>query len=207
MPRKHPRLSLTAQVVNLSSGETGSGEVLDISVGGLLVLARGGFQRETEVMVRFKLPNGQLIEALGVVRHSNPAGQVGIKFVLIEEAQQKEVADYVEEVRPYFRRGVRLARRLSVVLRWSDLEGNPHEDVAETVQISAFGGKLLCKHRFKAGEEAYLWWPEQQKGAPIRIVFRQLGGAGDLAEVGFEFQGVDKFWGIEFAPHRPLWEL
>ncbi len=57
-----------------------------------------------------------------------------------------------------------------------------------------------CSHRFKAGEEAFLWWPEQNRGAPIRIVFRQLGGLADLAEVGFEFKGREDFWPVTFPP-------
>ncbi len=110
------------------------------------------------------------------------------------------------EVKPYRRRSGRIARRLTVVLRWKDLDGNPHEDLAETVLLSRYGGLLVCSTRFKSGEEAYLWWPEKQRGSQVRVVYRRLGGSEDLVEVGFEFLDIENFWGIDFPPEKPPWE-
>ncbi len=110
------------------------------------------------------------------------------------------------EVKPHRRRSARLARRVKVFLRWTDPEGTPHEEVAETVVLSRYGGLLLCPTSFKAGEDVSLWWPEQGRGARIRVVFREWGRTPDLAEVGFEFTEPMDFWGIEFPPDKPPWE-
>ncbi|MFQ5817497.1 MAG: hypothetical protein ACE5H2_06015 [Terriglobia bacterium] len=109
-------------------------------------------------------------------------------------------------VKPYRRRYGRIARRLNVILRWRDLAGNSHEEAAETVVLSRHGGLLLCRTRFKPGEEAFLWWPERQRGAQMRIVYRRIGGTEGLVEAGFEFVDIENFWGIEFPPATAPWE-
>ncbi len=112
----------------------------------------------------------------------------------------------MEEVKPYRRRGVRIAVRLTVLFRWEDRDGGFHEELAETVLLSRHGGLGLCHARFKVGEEVFVWWPEQQREARVRIVFRRIGAVADLTEVAFEFEGVDDFWGLNFPPDGDLWE-
>lgn len=99
-----------------------------------------------------------------------------------------------------------MLRRLKVFLRWTDPEGRPHEEVAETVVLSRYGGLLICPTSFKAGEDVSLWWPERGRGARIRVVFRELGHTPDLAKVGFEFAQPIDFWEIDFPPDTPPWE-
>ncbi len=112
----------------------------------------------------------------------------------------------MEEVKPYRRRGARIALRLTVVFRWEDPGGGFHEELAETVLLSRHGGLGLCRARLKAGEEAFVWWPERQREARVRIVFRRIGAIADLTEVAFEFEGPDDFWQISFPSESAPWE-
>lgn len=205
MPRKHPRVPLVTQLESRASGATSLGRTENISVGGLLVLCRDIFQAKSEVVVRFNLPSGQHVEAIGVVAHVKPGRQMGIQFLQMKEEDRKALTEFVREIKPYTRRSVRLARRLAVVLRWQDYQGNAHEEAAETALLSRHGGLLLTQTSFKPGTDAFLWWPEQERGARVRIIYRRLGGATNLAEVGFEFVGVDNFWGIEFPRDPMVW--
>ena len=105
------------------------------------------------------------------------------------------------EVRPYRRRSARLARHFNLALQWQDYAGETHTEPAETVFISRHGGLLHTTARtIKPGENAFLWWPEQKRGVPVRIVFRQLGHVPDLAELAFEFDSPEDFWGMNFPP-------
>ncbi len=105
-----------------------------------------------------------------------------------------------QNVKPYRRRSARVARRLTIVLRWHDLEGNLREEVAETVLLSRHGGMLVCPARLKPDKEVYVWWPEREREAGARVVFLKIGAAEDLSELAFEFVDVGDFWEIEFPP-------
>jgi glutaredoxin len=199
MPRKHPRVWLDTQVESLASGVTSIGRAENLSVGGLLVYTRQTFDPRTDVVVRFSLPRGHAVEGRGVVAHANRGVRMGIRFTELKEEDRVAIEEFVQAIQPYTRRGPRLARRLSVVLRWRDLEGNEHDEPAETMILTRYGGSLLSPTIFKPGQDIFLWWPERMRGARARIIFRQLGGAGNLAELGFEFVDAENFWGIDFA--------
>ncbi len=64
--------------------------------------------------------------------------------------------------------------------------------------LSRHGGLLVCRARLKAGEDIFLWWPERQQEAPVRIVLLQIEGTENLAKLAFEFTDTDNFWGIDF---------
>ena len=113
----------------------------------------------------------------------------------------------VPEVKPYRRRSRRLPRRFPVVLRWHDLDGNPREELAETVQISRYGGLLESPTAFKPGEDVLLFWPEREKETRIRIVYRELGHSGEVVALAFEFLDGENFWEIDFPPEMAPWEL
>lgn len=206
MPRKHPRVSLAAQVESRASRAVAVGRTENISVGGALILSADTFAPGAEVLVRFRLPSGHPIEAPGRVAHARPGVRMGIEFIHLTEEDRKAIADYVQQVQPYTRRSSRIAKQLAVVLRWRDRDGNPREELAETVMLSRHGGLLLSPTSFKPGEDLFLWWPQAEKGAGIRIVFRQLGSAENLAQLGFEFVGVENFWGIDFPSEVAWWE-
>ena len=197
-PRKHPHLHLATKVESLAGEVTSDGRTENISVGGLLFVSRETFDIGTEVVVKLVLPSGHGVVAQGKVVHVKPRVRMGIQFVHLTNEDKKAVADYVQEILPYTRRSSRITKQLSVVLRWRDRNGIPREELAETVTLSRHGGMLLSPTAFKPGEDAFLWWSEAKKGAQIRIVFRQLGGRENLAELGFEFVDTEEFWGIEF---------
>ena len=199
-PRRHRRVPLKVEVKSQASGETSPGRAGNISEGGLLIHAARPFDVGTEVLLCFRLPGGRRVETLGLVRHRSVGGQTGLMFVQLNPAAREAIAEYITQVRPYDRRSARIPRRYEVLLRWHDLEGEAHEEPAYTMLLSKQGGLAACLHRFKAGEDAALWWPEQGRGADIRIVFRQLGGLGELAEIAFEFKDSDDFWSIQFPP-------
>lgn len=198
--RKYHRVLLNVEVESRTIGVAARGRTHDVSEGGLLIESPVTFGVDTEVVVRFRLPGGAWIEALGRVRHQRASRQAGLMFVELNPTARAAIADYVLRVRPYTRRSARIPRHFEVLLRWQDLEGQAYEEPAHTLLVSKRGGLAACSHRFKAGEDATLWWPEKERGVDIRIVFRQLGRLGELAEIGFEFKDTDDFWPIQFPP-------
>jgi hypothetical protein len=40
-----------------------------------------------------------------------------------------------------------------------------------------------------------------------RVAFRQSRGPQGFSALAFEFLSSENFWGIEFPPHSPLWDL
>lgn len=205
-PRKHPRVNLVTQVESLAEGRISLGRVENISVGGMLVLTRDTFEAGSEVVVRFNLPGGGHVEAAARVMHTKPGAQMGIQFLNLTEEDRRAIAGFVQEVKPYNRRSVRLVRRISLFLRWQDSEGNQREEVVETCLWSRNGGALLAEASLKPGTDITLAWPEKGKEARARVVYRRLGGEEGLAELGFEFLEAGNFWGIEFPPDPKLWE-
>jgi hypothetical protein len=185
-------------VESLADEVTSDGRTENISVGGLLFVSGETFQVGTEVVVKLVLPSGHGVIAQGKVVHSKPGVRMGIQFLHLTDEDQKAIGNYVQEIQPYTRRSSRLAKKLTVVLRWRDGNGNPREELAETVTLSRDGGLLVSPTAFKPGENAALWWPAQKKNAQIRIVYRQLGGTENLAKLGFTFVDTENFWGIEF---------
>jgi len=198
--REHQRAPLGVKVEIEQGGRTYRGRTANIGEGGILILTPFTFAPYTELTIRLTLPNGHSIEALGIVRHRKAGVHMGLMFVELDDAARLGIAEHVCKTHPDHRRGARFARRFDVVLRWHDLEGAEHEEPAYTLLVSRHGGLAACAHRFKVGDDGFLWWPEQNRGAPIRIVFRQLGRLGELAEVGFEFKGLEEFWPVKFSP-------
>lgn len=204
-PRKHPRVNLVTQVESLAEGRISLGRVENISVGGMLVLTRETFEAGSEVVVRFNLPDGGHVEAAARVMHTKPGAQMGIQFLNLTEEDRRAIAGFVQEVKPYNRRSVRLVRRISLFLRWQDSEGNQREEVVETRLWSRYGGMVLAEIPLKPGTDVVLAWPDG-KEARARVVFRSQGGPDGLAEISFEFLDAGNFWGIEFPPDPKLWE-
>ncbi len=196
--RKHRRAPLETQVEIEQGGRTYRGRAANVCQGGILVFTPFTFAPYTELTVRFTLPGGLSIEALAAVRHRKAGAHMGLMFVELSEAARTAIAGHVSEAHPHPRRSGRVARRFDIALRWHDPDGNEHEESAYTLLVSRYGGMAACAHRFKAGEAAYLWWPEQSRGVPVRVVFQQLGRLPGLAEVGFEFKEPGEFWPVKF---------
>ena len=97
IPRKHPRAQLLTQVESQTSGATSIGRTENISQGGLLVYTRETFDASTNVIVRFNLSPGHLIEAPGVVMHSLPQVSMGIKFLQLKDDDRKAIEEFVRQ--------------------------------------------------------------------------------------------------------------
>jgi hypothetical protein len=164
-------------------------------------------ETDSQVQVRFDLPGGRRLDVQGEVVHSTPGVRMGIKFLDLSPDDQKAIAEYTERVKPYKRRSTRLARHFQVSLRWQDWDGNWQEEPAETVLVSRHGGIVNTCAKLKPGQNTIVFWPEAGRNTEARVVFRQLRGPQGLSELAFEFLGGENFWGIEFPPHSPLWDI
>jgi len=184
-----------------------TGRTGDLSLGGILVLSRDTLEPKSGVRVRFDLPSGRRLDVQGEVVHSTPGVRMGIKFLALNPDDQRAIAEFAEQIKPYKRRSVRLPRHFIVSLRWQDLDGNWHEEPAETVLITMHGGMIMTPAKLKPGEDMIVFWPEAGREAEARIVFRQLRGAHSLSELGFEFLSSENFWGIQFPADSPLWDM
>lgn len=103
------------------------------------------------------------------------------------------------------RRSSRIPRRVSVVLRWRDLEGKSKEEPAETTNISRYGCMLACSTAHRLAEELIVHWPEGKRETRARIVWRETSSVQGRVQVGVEFFDVENFWGIDFPPDAPGW--
>lgn len=197
-PRKHLRVLLRAEVQCVANGITINGWSENISMGGLFVLAGQTLDLGTEVAVRLRFPTGYWLECSGSVARATPGKDMGIQFRELKEEDRKELSGYIQKQKDP-RRSTRIMRRLSVVLRWTDLEGQAREESAQTLTLSRYGCLLVCQTRFRLGEDLYIWWPEKERGVHVRIVYRRLGGPGNATEMGVEFLGDNDFWGAHFS--------
>lgn len=205
--RKYPRIPLVARVESLAGGKALSGRAVDLSLGGILVNAHDTLDLNAEVQVRFDLPGGRRLAVRGAVVHSTPGVRMGIKFLTLSTDDLKAIAEYTERVKPYKRRSARLSRHFQVVLRWQDWDGNWREEPADTVLVTQHGGMATTAAKLKPGQDAIVRWPEANREAEARVVFRQLCSPESLSELGFEFLGSENFWGIEFPVCSPLWDM
>lgn len=192
--RVHPRLKL-ATPVQIQAGELSFlCKSEDISVGGLQARYPQPPPPLTQLRLLFNLPNGTSVNTAAIVRYAR-ADRFGVQFLGLSNGTHVALHEYARRTLGYTRRGNRIAKRFTVTLR-SALSGLGDE-LAETVVLSRNGGRLVCRMRFKIGEELRLYWPRQNRAAQIRVVFRRLGGIVDLTEVGFEFLDADDFWQME----------
>jgi hypothetical protein len=205
--RKYPRIPLVARVENLAGGKSLTGRTVDLSLGGILVLSRETLEANSEVQVRFDLPNGRRLDIQGTVVHSTPGVRMGIKFLTLNAGDLKAIAEYTERIKPYKRRSTRLSRQFKLSLRWQDWDGNWQEEPAETELVSMHGGNIITSAKLKPGQNTIVSWPEAGRTTEARVVFRQLRGPQGLSQLAFEFLSSENFWGIEFPPHSPLWDI
>lgn len=192
--RAHPRLKFVTPMQVQVGGRVFVCSTEDISVGGLRARYAQPPPGLTRLRLLFNLPTGSSVHTDGVVRYTR-VDRFGVQFAGLPAEAHDALDDYTCRTLGYTRRGNRLAKRLTVTLR--SAKAGAEEEVAETVVLSRKGGRLVCRARFKIGEELRLAWPEQNRAAPVRVVFRRLCGPGELTELGFEFLGSADFWRME----------
>ncbi len=193
--RAYPRLKYATPLVIEFAGRSLVGTTEDIAIGGLGARCEAPPPKDTELGLLFNLPTGSCVRTQASVRYVLP-GRFGAQFCNLPQDSREALAEYTRNIIGQIRRGGRVAKRLHVTLR--DLTGDPaSEQLAETVMLSRNGGRLVCRARFKVGEELRLYSPEKDRAANIRVVFRQLCGTGELTDLGFEFVKDENFWQAE----------
>lgn len=189
--RAHPRLKYAIPVVIDFAGRSLVGTTEDIGVGGLGARCDVPPPEQAELAVLFNLPSGACVQADAIVRYVLP-NRFGVQFTDLPQGARDALDEYTRKVLGYVRRGSRVAKRLHVTLR--SIMPDAREELAETMVLNHFGGRLVCRAPFKIGERARLYWPQKNREAEVRIVSRQICGTGDLAELGFAFIEPQNFW-------------
>ncbi len=194
-PRAYPRLKYAIPLVLEFAGRSVMGITEDIGIGGLGAHCKAPPPNKAEVSLLFNLPTGSSVRTGAIVRYVLP-GRFGVQFTSLPQEARDALGEYTQRVLGYVRRGARVVKRFHVTLRRmaSDVTS---EELAETVILNHYGGRLICRAQFKVGEELWLYWPEKHREARIRVVFRQLCGTGELTDLGFEFINQRNFWGPE----------
>lgn len=192
--RLHPRLPVALPVEIGAGAAAIMGETVNLSAGGLLIACRSPLPDNAALWVRFNLPTGDSIHAPVAIIHRSGERRVGVQFVELANGARSELSAFTSKILGYSRRGARTARRVHLTIRRVQDHRDDAEEMAETVMISGHGGLLVCRARFQAGEEIFLWWPEKKRGTTARVVSRQLTGKAGLVELGFEFQNAENFW-------------
>jgi hypothetical protein len=191
--RRHPRVHVALPVELRSGMLVALGTTEDLSVGGMRVTSPVRLERERDVWLRFNLPNGYSVRARGEVRHALPDGRVGLSFGELATRDHVALAEIINRLLGYARRGERKPRRLHLTIRpVGALESE--QELAETMLISQHGGLLVSRAHFKLLERIWVTWPERQKSAGAKIVYRRVAGPGGLVELGFTFDDVENFW-------------
>lgn len=194
--RAHPRLKFATPVQVQFGGRVFVCSTEDISLGGLRAKYRQPPPGLTRLRLLFNLPTGSSVHTDGIVRYAR-SDHFGVQFAALPSQAQEALDEYTCRTLGYTRRGDRMAKRLTVTLR--SLKEGAEDEVAETVVLSRRGGRLVCRARFKIGEELRLSWPERNRAAQVRVVYRRLCGPGELTEMGFEFLDSADFWQMEAA--------
>ena len=70
----------------------------NIGMNGLLVESRNTFDPQTNVIVRFSLAFGHIIQAEGVVIHSLLGVHMGIRFMQLKDDDRKVIEDFVQQI-------------------------------------------------------------------------------------------------------------
>lgn len=196
--RAYPRLKYATPVVIDFAGHTAMGTTEDIAIGGLGACCDTPPPNLAELNLMFNLPTGSSVRTNAIVRYVLPS-RFGVQFAGLPQEARDALESYTQKVLGYVRRSGRVAKRFHVTLR-SLMAHEATEQLAETVILSRNGGRLICRARFKIGEELSLYWPERHREAQVRVVFRQLCGTGGLTDLGFEFVTDQNFWGLEPQP-------
>ncbi len=175
------------------AGRSMVGSTEDIGVGGLGARCDALPPDKSRLALLFNLPTGSCVRTDAVVRYVLPS-RFGVEFTTLPPGAREALDEYTKKTLGYVRRGGRIAKRLHVTLRSTKHQHAP-EQVAETVVLNHFGGLLICRAPFQAGDVLQLCWPEKDRKARIRIAHRHPCGPERLVELGFEFVDQQNFWG------------
>jgi len=182
-----------------TEARTVSGTTVNISLGGVLILCSDPFPSQTAVRVDLTLPHGYRLECSGTVVHSQPSTRMAIQFQGLNETARDAILSHVQQFKVQARRSNRISRQIQLEIEWHDAQGARQKSSAQTLVLSRYGALIACEPRLKVGDEILVCWPERQRSAYARVVFRRLAGAGQQVDLAFEFSDDANFWDIEFG--------
>jgi len=191
--RRHPRVRVAFPVELRSGVLLALGTTEDLSLGGMRVTCPVRLDRERDVWVRFNLPSGHSVRTRGAVVYNQAEGRVGLRFGELGTTDHVALSSTLGTLLGYTRRGNRKAHRVHVTVRPVG-SVDAEAEMAETIFTSPHGGLLVSRAHWKLLERVWITWPERQKQAGARIVFRRHAGPGGLAEFGFAFEDTKTFW-------------
>jgi TonB family protein len=98
--RQSPRWQpLGSKPVRVGLGPAGSGQLVDISFGGLRVQSLAPLRREAEVPVRLELPDHtEPLQVSGIVVWSKVNGAAGIRFINMNDGQKQVLQDWLADL-------------------------------------------------------------------------------------------------------------
>jgi len=155
--RRYPRVSLTIPVEVCFGNVTTLTNTLNVSAGGMLLQPQAQpLLLGTDLRLRFNLPTGHSICAIGKVVHLTTTARIvhtmgtaaGVQFTNLDDVSRMALSRFLQRMITYVRRGVRITRRMHVTIR---PVGSPESasEMAETIVISRHGGlkypRSLCR--------------------------------------------------------------
>ena len=191
--RQHPRVRVNLPVEMRCGAVLAIGNTENLSMGGMLLATPVSLAPESDIWLRFNLPSGHSVRTRGALVHRRSDGRIGLSFRELSTPDHLALGQALHHLLGYARRGERTARRIHLTLRPVGAPESENE-LAETVFLSQHGGLLVSRAHFRLLERVWITWPERQRSAPARIVYRRQSGPGGLAEFGFTFYDVENFW-------------
>ncbi|MBI2679249.1 MAG: PilZ domain-containing protein [Candidatus Koribacter versatilis] len=191
--RRHPRVRVALPVELRTGMVLALGTTEDLSIGGMRIAAPVHLDRERDVWLRFNLPTGHSVHARALVVHSQSDGRVGLSFGELGTADHVALTTTLGALLGYTRRGTRVSRRIHLTVRPVGAQESEAE-IAETLFVSPHGGLLVSRAHWKLLDKVLVTWPEKQRSAAAKIVYRRHAGPGGLAEFGFNFTDTEDFW-------------
>lgn len=97
--QKYPRWPIAAaKPVRVDLGPAGSGNVVNVSYGGIRVKSLAPLRRETELPLRIDVPDRSAVRCNGVVVWSKPDGAAGLRFVNLADDQKAILNTWLSEL-------------------------------------------------------------------------------------------------------------
>ena len=97
--REFPRWPIaTTRPVRVDLGPAGSGQLVDISFGGMRVKLVAPLRRDAEIPVRLEIPDRPTVQCSGKVIWSKPTGAAGIHFTRMEDDQKETLKAWLSEL-------------------------------------------------------------------------------------------------------------
>ncbi len=193
--RRYPRVPVSVPV-ELRVGKTlVVGRSRNVSLGGLCVTSPvQGIVGD--VAIRFSLPGGLYVTAVGSVVCQLPQGDLGIRFEDLPPEQFALLAMSLQSMLGHTRNATRIESRMVVTVR-PRADVTAAEEFAETQFISRNGAMVMCRASFRVNERVYLWWPEKSRGINAHVIYRRQ--VGYFNEIALAFDEERDFWGIPFG--------